>query len=192
MPQQFRLLSSVLGASIMAQLHAQSSGHWRDTSAHSVRFVSVEKNVQLEVLDWAGPGRPMILLAGGVFDDFAPKLAGIWHVYGITRRGFGASGYSAMDNPADFLGDDIVAVIGALKINKPILVGHSIAGAGLSWVANRHPDRISGLVYLDAAYSYSFDNGKGADAREMQTLPRPQSPPPEPPRSCQLLCAWEI
>jgi hypothetical protein len=25
---------------------------------------------------------------------------------------------------------------------------------------NTHPDRIAGLVYLDAAYSYAFDNGK--------------------------------
>jgi non-heme chloroperoxidase len=122
------------------------------------------------------------LLAGGgqtahVFDDFAPKLAVRWHVYGITRRGYGASGYLPTDNPADRLGDDVVAVIDALKINKPILVGHSVAGAELSSVANRHPDRIVGLVYLDAAYSYAFDNGKGLEVREIQNLRGPERPP---------------
>src|ERR1700730_5351215 len=76
-------------------LYSQS-GAWRDASPHVVRFVTVEKNVQLEVLDWGGSGRPVVLLAGGgdnapVFDDFAPKLASSFHVYGITRRGFGAS-----------------------------------------------------------------------------------------------------
>jgi pimeloyl-ACP methyl ester carboxylesterase len=186
MLQHFRLVGFLVGSLLLAaQFHAQGSAQWKDPSSHRTRFVSVEKNVQLEVLDWGGPGRPMILLAGGgdtahVFDGFAPKLAARWHVYGITRRGFGASGYSTMDTPADRLGDDVVAVIDRLKIVKPVLAGHSFGGAEMSSVADRHPDRIAGLVYLDSAYSYAFDNGKGADAREMQTLRPPQPPPPGP------------
>ena len=185
MPQHCRLVNFLLGTTLIAQLQAQGSGQWKDPSPHNTRFVSVEQNVRLEVLDWGGPGRPMILLAGGgqtahIFDGFAPKLAVRWRVYGITRRGYGASGYSTTDNPADRLGDDVVAVIDALKLNRPVLAGHSIAGAEMSSVANRHPDRIAGLVYLDAAYSYAFDNGKGADAREMQALRSPQPPPPGP------------
>jgi len=59
----------------------------------------VDKNVRLEVLDWGGSGRPLVLLAGGgdtahVFDDFAPKLTASFQVYAITRRGFGESGFS--------------------------------------------------------------------------------------------------
>jgi non-heme chloroperoxidase len=139
--------------------------------------------VRLEVLDWGGSGRPIVLLAGGgdtahVFDDFAPKLTAHHHVYGITRRGFGASGYSATDHPADRLGNDVVAVLDALNLKRPILVGHSIAGVELSSVANSHPNRVAGLVYLDAAYSYAFDNGKGASIMEIQRLQGPQPPPP--------------
>ena len=127
----------------------------------------------------------MILLARGgqtahLFDDFAPKLAARWHVYGITRRGYGASGYLPTDNPANRLDDNVVAVIDTLKINKPILVGHSVDGAELSSVAYRHPDRIAGLVYLDAAYSYAFDNGKGFEVREIQKLRRLALPQPGP------------
>jgi pimeloyl-ACP methyl ester carboxylesterase len=137
----------------------------------------------LEVLDWGGSGRPIVLLAGGgntahVFDNFAPKLTAHHHVYGITRRGFGASGYSATHDPADRLGDDVVAVIDALNLQKPILVGHSIAGVELSSIANSYPNRVGGLVYLDAAYSYAFDNGKGANILEIQKLRGPQPPPP--------------
>jgi pimeloyl-ACP methyl ester carboxylesterase len=137
----------------------------------------------LEVLDWGGSGRPIVLLAGGgdtghIFDDFAPNLTAHYHVYGITRRGFGASGYSATDDPADRLGDDVIAVIDALKLNRPILVGHSLAGAELSSVASRHPGRVAGLVYLDAAYSYAFDNGRGSNIMEIQKLQGPQPPPP--------------
>jgi non-heme chloroperoxidase len=187
MPQHCRLVSFLLGTTLVVQLQAQGSAQWKDPSPHRTLFVSVENNVPLEVLDWGGSGRPMILLAGGgqtahIFDDFAPKLAARApaHVYGITRRGYGASGYAATADPAERLGDDVVAVIDALKINHPVLVGHSLAGAEMSFVANRYPDRIGGLVYLDAAYSYAFDSGKGADAREMQALKGPQPPPLAP------------
>jgi pimeloyl-ACP methyl ester carboxylesterase len=56
-------------------------------------------------------------------DDFAPKLTAHYHVYGITRRGFGASGYAAAENGPRCLADDVLAVLDSLKLNKPILVG---------------------------------------------------------------------
>jgi pimeloyl-ACP methyl ester carboxylesterase len=185
MSHYIRLVSVVSGSFLIALLRAEGAPQWKDVSTHRIRFVSVETGVQLEVLEWGGPGRPIVLLAGGgstahVFDDFAPRLATSWHVYGITLRGFGASGYAATNDPADRLGDDVVAVIDALKIEKPILVGHSIGGAEMSSVASRHPGRIAGLVYLDSAYSYAFDNGKGSDAREAQALRVRQPPPPGP------------
>jgi pimeloyl-ACP methyl ester carboxylesterase len=183
MSQCGRLAGSLLLAFLVVPLHPQDSAVWKDPSPHATRFVTVDKDVRLEVLDWGGSGRPIILLAGGgntahVFDDFAPKLAAHHHVYGITRRGFGASGYAATDHPADRLGDDVVAVINALDLNRPILVGHSIAGVELSSVANSHPNRVAGLVYLDAAYSYAFDDGKGASIIDIQRLQGPQPPPP--------------
>jgi len=75
---------------------AQESAPWHDPSPHKVQFITVEEGVQLEVLDWGGSGRPIVLLAGRgftahVFDGFAEKLTDSYHVYGITRRGFGAS-----------------------------------------------------------------------------------------------------
>jgi len=177
------LVGPVLLAFLAVPLHSQSLAVWKDSSPHTTRFVTVEKGVQLEVLDWGGSGTSVILLAGGgntahVFDDFAPKLTARYHVYGITRRGFGVSGYSATDHPADRLGDDVLAVIDALNLKRPILVGHSIAGVELSSVANSHPNRVAGLIYLDAAYSYAFDNGKGASIMEIQKLQGPQPPPP--------------
>jgi non-heme chloroperoxidase len=182
MSQCGRLAASLLLAFLVVPLHPQNLAVWRDPSPHTTRFVAVDKDVRLEVLDWGGSGRPIVLLAGGgnsahVFDDFAPKLAAYYHVYGITRRGFGASSYAATDHPADRLGDDVVAVIDALNLNRPILVGHSIAGVELSSVANGHPNRVAGLVYLDAAYSYAFDDGKGASIMDIQRLQGPQPPP---------------
>ena len=142
----------------------------RDPTAHNVQFVTVEKDVKLEVLDWGGSGRPLVLLTGlgdnaHRFDKFALKLTGTYHVYGITRRGFGASSApepKGANYSADRLGDDVLAVIDSLKINKPVLVGHSIGGEELSSVGSRHPEKVAGLIYLDAGYSYAFyDRAKG-------------------------------
>ncbi len=147
---------------------------WRDPSPHSVQFITVENNVRLEVLDWGGSGRPLVLLTGlgndaHIYDNFAPKLTGTCHVYGITRRGFGAS--SAPDPSvngaytADRLGDDVLAVLNALKLARPVLAGHSIAGEELSSVASRHPERVAGLIYMEAAFGYAFYDSARGDLR---------------------------
>jgi pimeloyl-ACP methyl ester carboxylesterase len=183
MTQLNRLVGFIMLVLLGTPLFSQSTSTWKDPSPRVTRLITVDKGVQLEVLDWGGSGRPLVLLAGGgntahVFDDFAPKLTDHYHVYGITRRGFGASGYADTEDPPDRLGDDVVAVIDALKLRRPVLVGHSIAGAELSSVANRHPDRVRGLIYLEAAYSYAFDNGRGTNVMAAQALKAPQPPPP--------------
>ena len=142
-----------------------------DKSPHTVQFITVETGIKLEVLDWGGSGRPVVLLTGlgndaHVYDPFAPKLTGAYHVYGITRRGFGRSSVPAPTGnayDADRLGDDVLAVIDSLKLNKPVLVGHSVAGEELSSVGSRHPEKVSGLVYLDAAQSYAFYDRERGD-----------------------------
>ncbi len=120
-------------------------------------FITVENNVKLEVLDWGGSGRPLVLLAGlgntaHIFDKFAPKFTATYHVYGITRRGFGASSSpspsGAATYSADRLGDDVLAVIDALKLNRPVLAGHSLGGEELSSIGSRHPGKVAGLIYL--------------------------------------------
>ena len=50
----------------------------------------------------------------------------------------------------------MLAVLDVLKINRPVLVGHSIAGEELSSIGSRHPEKVAGLIYLDAGYSYAF------------------------------------
>jgi len=135
-----------------------------DSSPHRVQFVTVDQGVQLEVLDWGGSGRPLIFLAGAGdtahrFDGFAPQFTAQHHVYGITRRGFGASSKPAPANgnySADHLGDDVLAVMKTLHIDRPVLIGHSIAGEELSSVGSRFPEKVSGLIYLDAATDFAF------------------------------------
>lgn len=135
-----------------------------DSSPHTVQFVTVDEDVKLEVLDWGGTGRPLIFLSGAGdtahrFDGFAPQFIAQHHVYGITRRGSGASSKPAPANgnySADHLGDDVLAVMQALHIERPVLVGHSLAGQELSSIGSRFPKKVSGLIYLDAATGFAF------------------------------------
>lgn len=137
---------------------------WRRSPAETLSFIPVERNVRLEVVDWGGTGRPVILLAGlgntaHIYDNFAPKLTSIYHVYGITRRGFGESSSPAATEEnysADRLADDDLEVIAALKLDRPVLAGHSIAGEELSSIGSRYPKKIAGLIYLDAGFSQSL------------------------------------
>ena len=132
--------------------------------------VSVEKDVTLEVLDWGGSGIPVVLLAGRgqtahSFESFAPSLAAFYHVYGITRRGYGASSKPPTGYLADRLADDVLTVIDSLHLEKPVLAGHSLAGQELSSIGSRHSDRVAGLVYLDAAYEYAYYDTVRGDFR---------------------------
>jgi non-heme chloroperoxidase len=129
---------------------------WHDPSRHRVQFVTVEDDVRLEVLEWGGTGRVVVLLAGlgntaHIFDGFADKLSDRYHVYGITRRGFGASSHPNDGYDEQRLAEDILSVLDSLKIAAPVLVGHSIAGNELTAIGSQHSERIAGLVYLDAA-----------------------------------------
>jgi pimeloyl-ACP methyl ester carboxylesterase len=156
-----------LTALFASGLHGQDTP---DTSTHTVQFVTVDQDVKLEVLDWGGTGRPLVFLAGGGrtahdYDEFAPKFTAKYHVYGITRRGFGASSKPAptvANYAADRLGDDVLAVMNALQLNRPVLIGHSLAGEELSSIGSRYPEKVAGLIYLDAAYPWAFyDQAKG-------------------------------
>ncbi len=169
----FITLTALSGGALLAQPQPtkESTAKTADTSPHTVQFVTVDKGVKLEVLDWGGSGRPLVFLAGlgntaHIFDDFAPKFIATNHVYAITRRGFGASSAPAPVNgnySANRLGDDVLAVIDALKLKQPVLVGHSIAGEELSSIGSRYPDKVAGLIYLDAGYSYAYYNASRGD-----------------------------
>lgn len=142
------------------------------------QFVTVEPGVKLEVLDWGGPqdgrsARPLVFLSGlgdtaHVYDDFAPRFTAHYHVYGITRRGFGASSKpepTDTNYSANRLGQDVVAVIDSLKLDHPVLVGHSIAGEELSWVGDHDPNKVAGLIYLDAGDAYGFYDSVRGDTQ---------------------------
>jgi len=156
---------------------------WKDPSKHEVRFVDVEKGVSLEVLDWGGSGRPIVLLAGyghsaHVFDHLAPKLRDVGRVVAVTRRGFGASTRPDSGYDDQRLADDVFAVLEALRLEKPVLAGHSLGGSELTTLGNQHSDRVAGLVYLDALQDpKDFPSSNPKHMELFRALPAPMREP---------------
>ena len=155
---------------------------WKDPSPHETRFISVDEGVQLEVLDWGGSGQALVLLAGGGatahhYDDVAPALAARYRVVGLTRRGHRGSSAAPSGYGFGRLAEDVVRVIDAVGLNRPIVIGESFAGEEMHVLGARHAAKIRGLVYVDAA----FDRGDDADnevfnqaARAVPTAPSPE------------------
>jgi non-heme chloroperoxidase len=159
---------------------ARYASDWTDTSPHREGFVVV-RGARLEYLEWgplnarrAATGRPtMVLLAGSgqtahIFDDFAPSFMDRFRVIAVTRRGTSPSsapdsGYAVAD-----LASDVVVVMDSLHVSRASLVGHSIAGGEITRIAADHPDRVDGLVYLDATYNYADHRTQSANP-----VPRP-------------------
>jgi pimeloyl-ACP methyl ester carboxylesterase len=171
---------------------------WKDPSKHSIQFVTVDQDVELEVLDWGGVGRPVVLLAGfgnsaHVFDEFAEKLKETNRVYGITRRGFGWSSHPASGYDVQRLSQDILSVLDALHIESPVLAGHSYAGNEMAILGSRS-DRIAGLVFMDALNdpTYDWSERNAISGRfPAERYPIPNAPRGETNPSFEEYLAWQ-
>ena len=154
--------------------------HWEDSNGHANRRVRLD-DADIHVIEYGGRGPALVFLAGlgnsaHVFDEFAPRFTGAYRVIGLTRRGYGESSKPAGGYDTRRLGDDVLAVLDSLGVDRAVLVGHSVAGDELTDVAARAPHRVAGLVYLDAAYDRS------STTKRLIAMAATGSLPPTPPR----------
>ena len=101
--------------------------------------------------------RIFVLVHGGFhggwcWDDVALRLRALGHVvYTPTQTGCGERSHLlARTITLDTFVDDIADVFLSEDIHDAVLVGHSFGGSAISGVADRMPERIRQLVYLDA------------------------------------------
>jgi len=151
---QSNLLWTCLAVALPFALKAESE--WIDRSPHKSGFLTANK-VRLHYLDWGGKGQAILFLHGlgdtaHIFDDLAPKFTNQFRVLGLTRRGHGQSEKPAEGYDTATLVEDIRQFLDGLKIERVVLVGHSLAGDELTRFAGDHSDRVVKLVYLDAAH----------------------------------------
>jgi N-formylmaleamate deformylase len=105
-----------------------------------------------------GGDRPPVVLVHGITDsaaqweDLAAVLADSWDVVMYDARGHGQSdrppsGYSAGDHAADLLN-----LIRALDLQRPVLLGHSMGGVTVAQAAAQAPAMIRAVIMEDPAF----------------------------------------
>ncbi len=104
-----------------------------------------------------GNGTPVVFIHGigaslyGWRHQVAPLVAAGYRVVAFDNRGFGFSDKPAHGYSNAAYSHLVVSLLDSLGIASAVLVGHSMGGAIAAEVAIAHPDRVRGMVLIDAA-----------------------------------------
>ena len=115
--------------------------------------------VQSVIAEAGDPQDPALLLihgfGGSTFgyrNVMEPLAARGWHVIAIDLPGFGLSEKSwGRDYSHKAQATFALAVLDQLKVDRAVLLGHSMGGNVISWMLTLAPERVAGLAYIDAA-----------------------------------------
>lgn len=135
---------------------ARDASHLDRRPRCPVREVRLPGRLTMQYVEH-GPsdGVPVIALHGVTdswrsFEPVLPHLPGTLRVFALTQRGHGgseapASGYAL----ADFA-NDVVAFLDAQRLERAIIVGHSMGSANALQLAIDPPQRVAALALLGA------------------------------------------
>jgi pimeloyl-ACP methyl ester carboxylesterase len=125
-----------------------------------------------------GPGQPLLVLEPGAGEDssaWEPLLAPLLPRTSICtydRAGLGQSSSAPHPRTLQSLVDDLALVIAALPPGPPpLLMGHSLGGLIAFRYAQRYPQRVRGLILIDALHPRY-----GATLASLLTRHAPQYP----------------
>ena len=127
-------------------------------AAPGARLITAD-GVQSVIAEAGDPQDPALLLihgfGGSTFgyrDVMEPLAARGWHVIAIDLPGFGLSEKSwGRDYSHKAQATFALAVLDQLKVDRAVLLGHSMGGNVISWMLTLAPERVAGLAYIDAA-----------------------------------------
>lgn len=107
--------------------------------------------------EYAGPGRPLVLLHGvastsRIFMLIGPLLGERFRALALDQRGHGES--AKPDDGYDFetVVGDLDAFVEELALERPVVVGHSWGGNVAMEYAATHADRVGGVVCVDGGF----------------------------------------
>jgi len=111
---------------------------------------------RLRLID-SGNGTPVVFIHGfgasiyGWRYQLPPAVTAGYRVVAFDNRGFGFSDKPAHGYTNAAYAHLVVSLLDSLGIASAVLVGHSMGGAIAAEVALTYPDRVRGLVLIDAA-----------------------------------------
>jgi pimeloyl-ACP methyl ester carboxylesterase len=114
----------------------------------------------------SGSGSPTVVFAAGLgtgsgsWSGIRPTIAESTRACAYDRAGIGQSPPHPGGRPVTVgtMADELARLLSAAGIDGPVvLVGHSYGGMIARLVAYRHPDRVVGLVLVDAASEHELE-----------------------------------
>ncbi|MFC4500995.1 MULTISPECIES: alpha/beta fold hydrolase [Streptomyces] len=94
------------------------------------------------------------------WDHQIAHFSGRRRVIRLDLRGHGESGGAGV-RTVEELAKDLLAVLDQLKIERCVLVGHSMGGMIAQTVALSHPDRVERMVLVGSIARMTFSRGRG-------------------------------
>lgn len=108
----------------------------------------------------AGRGEPTLVFVHcgacdlGFWDAQVAHFAQSHRVVTLDLAGHGQSGARRQHWTIPGFGEDVVAVVDALRLKRVVLIGHSLGGPAALEAARRMPDRPAGLVFVDTLVDF--------------------------------------
>ena len=106
-----------------------------------------------------GTGGPAVIFLAGEDDNITvwrkvqPDVAEFTTTIAYDRGGVGCSDQGENPRTADVVAAELEAFLDALGLTDPvILCGHSFGGLFARYFANQHPERVAGLILVDATH----------------------------------------
>jgi len=122
-----------------------------------------------------GEGHPIVLLHGYLeslesWHDFATALSEQYMVITMDLPGHAESTNRLPINTMDDMADGIYSVLRHLKIEKSLLVGHSMGGYAALAYAEKFPDKLAGFCLFHSAPLADNEEKLAARDREIQLV----------------------
>jgi pimeloyl-ACP methyl ester carboxylesterase len=122
-----------------------------------------------------GNGHPVVLLHGYLealesWDDFAAELESTYQVITIDLPGHAESTNHAPINTMDDMADGVYSVLQHLKIDKCVLVGHSMGGYATLAFAEKYPEMLAGFCLFHSSPLPDNEEKLAARDREIQLV----------------------
>ncbi len=106
-----------------------------------------------------GVGKPVVVIIhsmGGRKDNYLKlqkALSAHTRVISYDRPGLGYSSENTEARTLDVIEKDLNELLASMQVPPPyLLVGHSLGGHVIRYYADRHPDSVAGLVFLDTLH----------------------------------------
>ncbi len=119
--------------------------------------------IQIQLAEWKGGGEDVICIHGltancRCWDVIAPAISPGHRLLAVDLRGRGLSDKPPTGYSEEHHIRDLIKVMDDLQLERAVLMGHSLGGYIAMGCAAMHPERVKGLILLDAGGELSQEH----------------------------------